>query len=95
MVANDWGRYQLATTSNYAPSSNVFSWLIGGLNHQIEHHLLPHICHIHYKNLSPIVAQTAKEFGILYLTKKTFAGAVLAHIAMLRELGRMEMKSGA
>ena len=94
MLANDWGAHQLATTSNYAPSSSVFSWLIGGLNHQIEHHLLPHICHIHYKNLSPIVAQTAKEFGISYLTKKTFFSAILAHIAMLRQLGRMEMKSG-
>jgi len=95
MVANDWGVHQLATTSNYAPGSSVFSWLIGGLNHQIEHHLLPNVCHIHYKKLSPIVAQTAKEFGISYLTKKTFTGAIIDHIAMLRELGRKEIETSA
>lgn len=92
LVAKDWGVHQLATTSNYALKSRVFSWLIGSLNHQIEHHLLPNVCHIHYKKLSPIVARTAQEFGISYLTKRTFFSAVLAHITMLRELGRMEMK---
>lgn len=93
LVANDWEVHQLATTSNYAPRSNVFSWLIGGLNYQIEHHLLPNICHIHYSKLSHIVAQTAKEFGLSYLTKKTFAGAIFDHVSMLRELGRMEMET--
>jgi linoleoyl-CoA desaturase len=93
MVANDWGVHQLVTTSNYAPESGVFSWLIGGLNHQIEHHLFPNICHIHYRKLSNIVARTAEEFGIPYLTKKTFPGAIADHIAMLRELGRMEIET--
>ncbi len=88
IVAHDWGIHQLATTSNYAPKSSVFSWLIGGLNYQVEHHLLPHICHVHYSQLSPIVARTAHEFGITYHSKKTFAAAILAHITMLRELGK-------
>jgi len=90
VLENDWWKHQLVTTSNYAPGSTFFSWLIGGLNFQIEHHLLPHICHIHYRKLSPIVAQTAKEFGITYHTKKTFAAAILDHLIMLRELGKME-----
>jgi len=91
LVGNDWWIHQLATTSNYAPGSGIFSWLIGGLNYQIEHHLLPNVCHIHYRKLSYIVALTAKEFGIPYLTKKTFAAAIRDHLAMLRQLGKMEM----
>lgn len=91
IIASDWSVHQLATTSNYAPRSRFFSWLIGGLNYQIEHHLFSNICHVHYRKLSPIVAQTAKEFGIPYHMKRTFFAAIIDHIRMLRQLGRMEM----
>ena len=82
--------HQMTTTSNYAPKSKIFSWLIGGLNYQVEHHLFPNICHVHYKKISPIIRQTAAEFNIPYLTKTTFIDAVKAHHQMLRHLGRME-----
>ncbi|MGI9546856.1 MAG: fatty acid desaturase family protein [Flavobacteriaceae bacterium] len=88
MVAGDWHSHQLATTSNFSPGSRLFSWLIGGLNYQVEHHLLPHICHIHYRELSGIVATTAHEFEIPYNTKKTFIGALRDHFNMLRDLGQ-------
>ncbi|MBL6446777.1 acyl-CoA desaturase [Fulvivirga sp. 29W222] len=91
MIANDWAIHQLATTSNFSPRSRVFSWFIGGLNYQVEHHLLPNICHVHYRKLSRIVAETAREYGIPYHTKKTFAAAVWDHIKMLYQLGRMEL----
>lgn len=91
IIANEWAIHQLITTSNYAPRSRFFSWLIGGLNYQIEHHLFPNICHIHYRNLSRIVSETAKEFGVTYLVKKTFIIAVWDHVKMLRQLGRAEM----
>lgn len=90
-VANDWWVHQLATTSNYAPGSGFFSWLIGGLNFQIEHHLLPNVCHVHYKKLSCIVAKTAKEYGVPYHSKPTFLCAIRDHITMLRKLGKMEV----
>ena len=93
LIANDWTIHQMATTSNFAPNSRLFSWLIGGLNYQVEHHLFPNICHIHYKKISRIVAETAQEYGIPYLTKKTFIAAVSDHIKMLRQLGKMEMTS--
>jgi linoleoyl-CoA desaturase len=85
--------HQMATTSNYAPKSSVFSWLIGGLNYQVEHHLFPNICHVHYKRISPIIKETAAEFNIPYLTKTTFIDAVKAHHQMLRHLGRVEAKT--
>ena len=88
IIANNWAVHQLVTTSNYAPRSRVFSWLIGGLNFQIEHHLLPNICHVHYQKLSQIVSETAKEFNIPYLVKKSFIAALGDHIKMLRQLGR-------
>lgn len=88
LIQNDWSLHQLATTANFAPKSRFFSWLIGGLNYQVEHHLMPHISHIHYRKLSPIVKKTAHEFGIPYLTKKTFGRALWDHAKMLYVLGR-------
>ena len=91
LIASDWSTHQLATTCNYSPRSELFSWFIGGLNYQIEHHLFPNICHVHYKKLSRIVADTAKEYGIPYNSRKTFISAIGDHIKMLRQLGRMEL----
>ncbi len=88
LISNEWAVHQLATTSNYAPRSRAFSWLIGGLNYQVEHHLLPNICHIHYRKLSQIVAKTAEEFNIPYLVRRTFFGALSDHVKMLYRLGR-------
>ncbi len=90
VVEGDWYAHQLATTTNFAPKSRFFSWLIGGLNYQIEHHLLPNICHIHYKKISDIVADTAREYGMPYNTKRTFAAAIRDHIGVLRRLGKMQ-----
>ena len=87
-IDNNWLVHQLLTTSNFSPKNKTFSWLIGGLNYQIEHHLFPNICHVHYRNISPIVKDTALEFGMPYNQKSTFTGAIADHIAMLRNLGR-------
>lgn len=84
--------HQMATTCNFAPKSRVLSWLVGGLTHQIEHHLFPHISHVHYRKIAPIVQQTAEEFGVPYNTSKTFVSAILEHFKMLRNLGRMELQ---
>ena len=82
--------HQLLTTSNYAPKSRLFSWMIGGLNFQIEHHLFPDICHVHYKNISEIVQQTASEYNLPYYSKKNFFQALRSHFQMLHYLGNLE-----
>ncbi|MFC4871968.1 fatty acid desaturase family protein [Negadavirga shengliensis] len=88
VIAKDWTVHQLASTSNYAPKSRFLSWLIGGLNFQVEHHLFPNICHVHYRKLSRIVSKTAEEYNVPYLVKKTFLAALSGHVKMLRQLGR-------
>ncbi|TBW27135.1 acyl-CoA desaturase [Gramella sp. KN1008] len=87
IIAGDWYHHQLNTTSNFSPKSQVFSWLIGGLNYQVEHHLFPNICHVHYKNISGIVKKTALEFNLPYHINKSFFGAIAGHIKMLKILG--------
>ena len=84
----DWHIHQLKTTSDFARNSKLLSWYVGGLNFQIEHHLFPNICHIHYPKLAPIVEKTALEFGIPYNLKPSFGSALISHIKRLKQLGR-------
>ncbi len=90
----DWAVSQLFNTANFAPKAKVFSWYVGGLNFQIEHHLFPNICHVHYDKLAKIVKETAEEFNLPYISQKTFYGALREHTIMLRNLGRYDLAPG-
>ena len=85
---SNWMIHQMSTTSNYAPSSRIFSWLVGGLNYQVEHHLFSNICHVHYRRISAIVKETAAEFGVDYRSRKSFLSALSDHARMLYHLGK-------
>ena len=87
-IENSWAIHQLNTTINFSRKSKIISWYVGGLNFQVEHHLFPDICHVHYPAIAPIVKQTAQEFGIPYLENKTFMQAVGSHINLLKILGK-------
>jgi len=79
--------HQLKTTANFGMNSRLLFWFTGGLNHQIEHHLFPHICHIHYRKIAGIVRTTAAEFDIPYHTQPSLAQAIYQHLNMLKALG--------
>jgi linoleoyl-CoA desaturase len=91
-MATNWAVHQLLTTSNFGNGSRWFSWYAGGLNFQIEHHLFPGICHVHYRKIAGIVKATAMEFGVPYRSTKTFLGALLSHARLLRQLGRQPLR---
>ena len=87
-IDQNWYVHQLRTTSNYSMDNKALSWIIGGLNYQVEHHLFPHICHVHYPQIAKIVQETTREFDLPYHAEKHMGGAILLHFRMLRELGR-------
>lgn len=89
-IENSWTIHQLATTTDFAPSSRIFTWFVGGLNFQIEHHLFPNICHVHYRSISKIVKQTAKDFNIGYNEQSNFIKALYNHGKMLYYLGKYD-----
>jgi linoleoyl-CoA desaturase len=82
-----WAEHQMRTTANFATHSRIAAFFLGGLNRQIEHHLFPGICHIHYGPISKIVKQTAAEFNIPYTENSTFLTALRSHYRMLRKFG--------
>lgn len=93
-IYNTWAIHQLFTTTNFAQNNRLLSWYVGGLNYQVEHHLFTNVCHVHYKKLSRIVEETAKEFGLPYKSKKTFRDAMIGHYRILKELGNKETNIG-
>jgi linoleoyl-CoA desaturase len=91
IINTEWAVHELRATSDFARGNAFLNWYIGGLNFQIEHHLFPNICHVHYQKIAPIVEKTAKEFGLSYNLKPTFLAALASHVRRLRELGRGEV----
>jgi linoleoyl-CoA desaturase len=89
IIHHEWLVHQILCTSDFAPNNRLLGWYVGGLNYQIEHHLFPNICHIHYRKIAPIVQSTAQKFNIKYNLKPTFSEAFISHVNRLKELGRV------
>ena len=87
-MKNTWAIHQLQTTVNFGTKSKIVNWFTGGLNHQVEHHIFPHISHVHYTKISKIVRETAKEFDLPYKEYKTTRKAILAHFKFLKDMGK-------
>ena len=87
-IEEAWAEHQLKTTANFAPNNRLANFLCGGLNLQVEHHLFPKICHVHYRRLSAIVQQTAQEFNLPYHVNRSFFSALRSHYLFLKRLGR-------
>ncbi len=88
-IQNAWAIHEMNTTVNFATDNKLLSWYVGGLNYQVEHHLFPQICHVHYPKIAPIVRQTANEFGVTYMNNPTFFGAVRSHLKLLERCGKL------
>jgi linoleoyl-CoA desaturase len=89
-IEEHWVIHEMRTTSNFARDNKPLCWYVGGLNFQIEHHLFPQICSVHYPAISPIVEETAKEYGIPYNLHDTFGEAVKSHYNTLKKFGDPE-----
>lgn len=94
-IDNEWAIHQVETTVNFAPKSRVANWFTGGLNFQIEHHLFPQICHIHYPALAKIVESTCDEFGVQYASHESVGKALASHYRWLKAMGRPEATTAA
>jgi len=88
-IENEWAIHQINTTANFATKNKTISWLVGGLNFQIEHHLFPRISHVHYPAISKIIKKTCGEYGINYIEFPKMRHAILSHIHYLKRLGQI------
>ncbi len=87
-LEDEWAVHQIKTTANFATHNRLISWLVGGLNFQIEHHLFPKISHVHYPAISKIIKKACEEYGIHYIEFPRMRYAVASHVAFLKQMGR-------
>lgn len=87
-MEDEWAIHQLKTTANFATRNKLISWLVGGLNFQVEHHLFPRISHVHYPAISRIIKKACQEFNIPYIEFPKMRLAVASHVSHLRNLSR-------
>ncbi len=88
MIERSWAAHQMHTTADFARGNSLANFLFGGLNFQIEHHLFPKVCHIHYQAIAPIVKATAEEYDLPYHDNPSYLGAVRSHLRELKIMGR-------
>jgi linoleoyl-CoA desaturase len=87
-VSEGWAAHQVHTTVDFARRNPVLTWYLGGLNFQVEHHLFPRVCHIHYPRISRIVEAGCLEFGVRYAAYDGMLSAVTSHWRWLERMGR-------
>lgn len=85
-----WAVHQAEATVDFARGSQVLAWLLGGLNFQIEHHLFPKVCHIHYPAICAIVERTCRDFGVQYAKHPTLWAGIASHYRWLKQMGRLD-----
>jgi linoleoyl-CoA desaturase len=88
VIDSEWAIHEIKTTADFATGNRIISWLVGGLNFQIEHHLFPQISHVHYFALSKIVRQNCELFGLPYNCYPSAWQAIFSHIRLMKRLGK-------
>jgi linoleoyl-CoA desaturase len=87
-MQSEWAVHQVETAVDFARGNAALCWLLGGLNFQVEHHLFPHICHVHYPALSCIVEATCADLGVKYSAHESMRSAMASHFRWLYLMGR-------
>jgi linoleoyl-CoA desaturase len=88
-----WQVHQVESTVDFAHGNRLLSMYVGGLNHQIEHHLYSRLPHTLYDRIAVIVREEAERHGISYLHHPTFRRALRAHTAWLKQMGRSDPRA--
>ncbi len=91
VINNSFPRHIFETTSDFAVDNRLVTWISGGLNIHVIHHLFPKISQIHLPALVGIVKETAAEFDIKYYTYPTTWSAIRSHLNAIRQLGRPQV----
>jgi linoleoyl-CoA desaturase len=84
-------RHQLATTVDVKTRwlmRAYCGWLMGGLDHQVEHHLAPRVPHTAYRTMARKVAAVAADDGTAYRFHASMRDAIASHTRWLRTMGQ-------
>lgn len=95
MIHNTFPRHILSTTADFSTDNKIITWISGGLNLHVTHHLFHNISQVHLPALTKIVERTAKEFGVPYKAYPNIWTALKSHLHLLKVLGSREKFTAA
>ena len=84
-----WAVHEVETTVDFCPRNAFLTWMLGGLNYQIEHHLFPRVPHTHYPRSPRSSGETRAKHGVRYTAQPSLWAALRSHHRHLRRLGRL------
>ncbi|MDG0974024.1 MAG: fatty acid desaturase [Crocinitomicaceae bacterium] len=87
VMPNSWSHHQVLSVIDFATNNWFLNFFFGGFNHHVAHHLFPSINHTHCTAITPIIKQTAQEFGLPYNHEDSFFNAYLSHFRLLKNNG--------
>jgi linoleoyl-CoA desaturase len=90
MIYNSFPRHVISVTSDFAPDNKIITWISGGLNLHVAHHLFPKISQVHLPAVTKILQQTCKEFAVPYKVYPSVFAALKSHLLLLKKLGEKE-----
>jgi linoleoyl-CoA desaturase len=87
---DDFAAHQLRTTADIASPvpvlGHLFRWVVGGLDHQIEHHLAPRLPHTLYPKTAARFRALCRDHGITYHLHPGVFSALRSHERWLRAM---------
>ncbi len=86
-IKEEWALHQVKSTADFATDNKIISWLIGGLNFQVEHHLFPKISHVHYPAIHKFVKEACLKFSIMHNNYPSMTSAIRSHFRFMKQLG--------
>jgi linoleoyl-CoA desaturase len=89
---DDFALHQLRTTADVDCRTPVLgrglAWMMGGLHHQIEHHLAPGLPHTSYPAMADRVHRMCTTHDIAYHVHPNMWSALRSHTRWLRAMGQ-------
>jgi len=82
-VTRDWSIEQIRHSSDFK-IPYWLSFMIGGMNYQIEHHLFPTVHPRHYPALAEIVQAMCQAHDVPYNCHESWPSAIIAHFKFMK-----------
>jgi linoleoyl-CoA desaturase len=82
MMPDTWAEHQLKVTQDFGTDNFLINNFFGGFNYHVAHHLFPSVDHRYYQSITPVIHQTAMEFGLDYKCK-SFSNSLVSHYKLL------------
>ncbi len=84
-LPGSWAYHVLRTSLDWNPAHPFYTFLFGGANAHVAHHLFPSVNHMHYVSCTKLIQDAAKKYQLPYHATN-LRRMVYSHFAFLRKM---------